>query len=151
MRFIALLVLVATTSAFANTVARDVRFNHSGRTIWGEVFYNCNAVEDIFEGHLRKLGASNIRVRCTGGIESWGGTMRGFPISVRATFNAPVPVSNNARIVTLKSRAGDNSCELHTGILNKVLPLFPAITVNSRRSRCSDNRSRWNYNLQILD
>jgi hypothetical protein len=151
MRFIALLVFVVTTSAFADTVSRDVKFSHPTRTIWGETFYNCNAVEDMLESHLRKLGASSIRVRCTGGLETWGGQWRGFPLNVRATFEAPVPTTDVVRSLRLASRAGDSSCELHVAMLNKVLPLFPAVEVVSKNDRCSSNSSRWSFDLKVRD
>ncbi|MFL5815151.1 MAG: hypothetical protein ACJ763_16360 [Bdellovibrionia bacterium] len=45
-------------------------FTVNGRTAFGhQVYYNCDAAEDYIENLLGKMGATNISVRCTGGID----------------------------------------------------------------------------------
>lgn len=149
MRLVALLAFVLTSSAFAGEyVSRKFSYSHFTGGL-NQTFYNCSVVEDIVEAHLASLGAVNARVTCSGGIENWGGTWQYFPVSVRAKFDAPVASGGTVENRRLASVSGNENCELNVGILNQLLPLFPAVTVRSGTRSCMDNRSRWAYDITV--
>lgn len=137
--------LFAVSSAFASEyVSRKLSFSprtHHGGTI---TYYNCDAVEAMAESHLQALGASNVRVSCSGGIEMGWMT----PVFVRASFDAVVPGENYGTVqITLK---GNESCHLNTEFLDAAIKLFPGVKVDSKRASCSGSRlDRWSYVLTI--
>ncbi len=151
MRLVAILAFVLTSSAFAGEyVSRKFSYSHftSG---WNQTYYNCSAVEDMVEAHLAALGATNARVNCSGGIQDMGGQWQYFPVNVTARFDAAVPSGGSVESRTLKSVGGNENCELNVGVLNKLLPLFPAVTVTRGTKSCSDNRSRWSYDITVAN
>lgn len=139
--------LFAVTSVFATeSVSRKMNWGprtHNGGTV---TYYNCRSVEDTVEAHLEAMGAQNISVRCSGGIEM-GWTM---PASVTATFDAIIPEANGVmREVVLK---GSDSCNLNTEFLDAAIPMFPGVKVLSKRTSCSGGRlDRWSYKLSITE
>lgn len=149
MRFIAVLALVASASAFANEyVSKTVSFSVGGRGGLNYSYYNCDSVEDTVESHLEKLGATNISVRCSGGLQ-YPSPMPPMPAFVKASFDAPVPNGGVVENVTLKARF-DQNCEVNTTALNAILPQMPSVTVLAKRDSCFDNRTRWFYDLSIV-
>ncbi len=139
--------LFIVSSAFASEyVSRKLNWSprtHNGGTV---TYYNCDSVESTVEAHLATLGAQNVRVSCSGGIEM-GWTM---PAHVRATFDVAVPgVNGTTREATL---AGRESCSLNVEFLDAALPLFPGVKVLSKRSSCSGGRlDSWKYALSITE
>lgn len=148
MKFITVIAaLFVVTSAFATeSVARKLSWSprtYNGGTV---SYYNCQSVRSTVEAHLESLGAQNISVRCSGGIEM-GWTM---PAHVTAKFDAIIPESNGVvREVTLK---GSDSCNLNSEFLDVAIPMFPGIKVLSKRTSCSGGRlDRWSYSLSITE
>lgn len=60
-----------TNSEYLNTKASF------GITSFGDfgtrIYYNCDSVEAEVEALMKKFGAKNVEVSCTGGINPWGG------------------------------------------------------------------------------
>ncbi len=139
--------LLIVSSAFASEyVSRKLSFsprNHNGGTI---SYYNCDSVEATVESHLADLGAQNVSVSCSGGIQM-GWTM---PVNVRATFDVAVPAANGmTREVVLSGR---DACSLNVEFLDKALPLFPGVKVVSKRSSCMGGRlDSWKYVLSVTE
>ena len=148
MKFITMIALVlAASSAFATEyVSRKLSFGPLTHSGWNQTYYNCDWAEDQVESHLEALGAQNVRVSCSGGIE-WNWTS---PIFVTARFDAPVPAANDAsRSVVL---AGRESCGFNTEFLDKAIPLFPGVQLNRRSSSCSGGRlDSWKYELTVTE
>ncbi len=146
MKFISMIVLVfAATSAFATEYASKKLswspMTHSG---WNRTYYNCDWAEGQVESHLKTLGAQNISVSCSGGID-WNWTS---PIFVRAKFDVPTN-GTVSRGVTL---SGSESCSFNTEFLDTVIPMFPGVAVRSRRSVCSGGRlDSWSYALTVSE
>lgn len=88
MKVLALTLLMMSTSAFAvgyqSARASYTIFSNVGS---GQVYYNCDSVENHVEDLLEEMGARNIRVRCSGGLDRFGGRFS-TPASVVATFEA---------------------------------------------------------------
>lgn len=139
--------LFAVSSVLASEyVSRKLSFSprmYNGGTI---TYYNCDSVENTVEARLEALGAQNIRVSCSGGIETgWYS-----PAFVRANFEVAVPAANDAsREVTLTGR---DSCSLNVEFLDAAIPLFPGVKVLSKRASCSGGRlDSWKYTLSVTE
>ena len=139
--------LFIVSSAFASEyVSRKLNWSprtHNGGTV---SYYNCDSVEATVESHLADLGAQNVRVSCSGGIEMGWTT----PAHVRATFEVAVPGANGtSRQVVI---AGRESCSLNVEFLDAALPLFPGVKVASKRSSCMGGRTdSFKYVLSVTE
>lgn len=146
MKFITMIALVlAATTAFATEYATKKMswspMTHSG---WNTTYYNCDWAEGQVESHLKALGGQNVRVTCSGGIET-GWTS---PIFVNAKFDVPTNGSVS-RGVTLSGR---ESCDFNTEFLDAAIPMFPGVALRSRRSSCSGGRlDSWSYTLTVSE
>lgn len=139
--------LFAVSSAFASEyVSRKLSFSprmYNGGTV---TYYNCDSVENTVESHLESLGAQNVRVSCTGGIEMGWNT----PAHVSASFDVLVPeIDAPSRGASLSGR---DSCSLNVEFLDAAIPLFPGVKVLSKRSSCSGGRlDSWKYTLSVTE
>lgn len=151
MRSMIIGLILVSSSAFAGEyVSQKFSVSVGGMGGWNTTYYNCDSLEDRVESNLEKLGAVNVRVRCSGGLDTWG-HMPPMPAYVTASFDAPVAGTTTTRALTIKSRMGD-SCEADVATFDAALPLFPAITVLSRKASCSfGNNGRWSYDLSIAE
>lgn len=144
MRFLTVIALAFSVTAFAGEFATK-RISFSPSTYSGSgttTYYNCDSVEDMAESHLEDLGAINVSVRCSGGLE-----MGGTPAHLSGSFDVPVTAEEVAVVRVLK---GFNSCRLNSEFLDTVLPMFPLVTINSRRANCFGGRmDSWKYSLSI--
>ncbi len=83
MKILTLIALFASSFAMAE-VNHETSFLVSQFTGNGnKIFYNCDIVEDFTEDVLEKMGAYDIRVRCSGGLDDFFST-NAF---VRASFS----------------------------------------------------------------
>lgn len=144
MRFLTVLALVFSVSASAGEWAtRKLSFSPSTYSAGNTTWYNCDSVERTLEKHLKDLGASNVRLTCSGGI---GYGRFPSPAVVSGKFDVPVS-AESVETITLQGR---ESCKLNTEFLDYVLPMFPSVTVLSRKASCWGGRAdSWKYTLQI--
>ena len=150
MRLLSMLMVLFSLSAFATEYEKKT-FSHTdfGNDGFSRNYYACSFAEAALNDHLVQLGAINVRTSCSGGIEPWGTV---FPISLRANFEAPKAgqdFSRTERVRLTSQSRGNSSCFFHTKLLRKLLPEFANVKVSSQRSTCSDNNSRWSYDLQV--
>lgn len=148
MRFLTVLTLVFSVSASAGEWAtKKISFSPSTYTGGGtQHWYNCDSVEDTVEKHLEDLGATNISVRCSGGLDNGRFPSPAF---VSGTFDAPVPTPEEDGVSAIVLE-GRQSCSLNTEFLDYVLPMFSGATVISRRASCWGSWSdRWKYTIQL--
>jgi hypothetical protein len=127
------------------------RHTDTGMDGFSRNYYSCDFAEAALESHLESLGASNISVSCSGGIEqNWGF----WPVNLTASFDIPAATSENhtrsqnSRLSS--SRFGNSSCYFNTKLLNKLLPLFTNVKVNAKRATCMDSDSRWSYDVTVF-
>lgn len=146
MKFVTIIALAfAATTAFATEYASKKLswspMTHSG---WNQTYYNCSFAQDQVEAHLETLGAQNIRVTCSGGIE-WNWTS---PVFITAKFDVPV----NGTVTRGAKLAGRESCAFNTEFLDRVIPMFPGVAVRARRSSCSGGRlDSWSYDVTVSE
>jgi hypothetical protein len=147
MRFAALFALILSSAVHADTFS----FSYSGWGTFEQTYYTCSAAEDILEDHLETLGAKNVRVSCSGGLENWGNQWRTFPLNLRATYinTSTGATTRNVRITSSSGRS--NGCDFNTKLLNKLIPKLGNVQVTSKRDRCIGESSRWEYNLVVTE
>lgn len=143
-----LLAVFAVALSFSAVAAdQKVSFSYSGIESWGRSYYSCDYAEAQAEKHLEVLGATNVDVRCTGGIEF--GQM--WPINLTATFDLPVLSGREiAEVVTIKGRRPNPACGLNTKMIKAFLPKFSNVTVVSKRDACFSPDSVYSYELSIV-
>jgi hypothetical protein len=148
MRHLIVFALILSSTAFAGEFAKK-KISFSPRTYSGngtQTYYNCDSVEQMAESHLAALGATNIRVYCSGGFGH--GNPWPTPAYVSGTFDAPVPTSGGAPVaVELK---GWDSCDLNSEFLDYVIPMFSGVKVVRRSANCmGGHMDRWSYLLDV--
>lgn len=152
MRFIALLALALTTSAFAQDyVTKKVSFTIPTLSLGTQTFYNCDSVESLTAAHIKTLGGENVKVTCTGGLDTWN-PQWSTAAFVSAKFDVLVPAGDNTggqerfMIRSTGTRSGD--CGLNVFVLDKLVKHFPAVEVLSRKVSCRGARGSWAYDIQ---
>lgn len=144
-KLIAIFAVVLSTTAFAR---ESVSFSYSGFEGWGHTYYSCDYVEAQVEKVLDLFGATEANVRCSGGIQP-GSTWWG-PVSVKATFEAPVLVGNEVpQTVTHKGAMRDSACGLNVAIVNALLPKFSNVKVLKKNDSCAFSSSNFSYTFSI--
>lgn len=88
MKALALVLLTMSSSVFA-VGYQSVRANYTIFSNLGgaRVYYNCDSVENHVEKLLEDMGARNIIVRCSGGLDTFNGRFN-TPANVTAKFEA---------------------------------------------------------------
>ncbi|PIS11438.1 MAG: hypothetical protein COT73_04040 [Bdellovibrio sp. CG10_big_fil_rev_8_21_14_0_10_47_8] len=111
--FAMLLGQISTASVSAVSEMQRTSFILSRMTGPGEhTYYNCDYVESFVRGMLNKLGAEDVRVHCTGGIDNT--IRRPMPATVSARFSSArsTNVNNSSaraadyKVVTLRASRG---------------------------------------------
>ena len=143
-KLITVVALVLSVSAFAR---ETVSFGYSGMEGWGQSYYSCDYVEAQTEKVLEMFGATEISVRCSGGIE-FGQVM---PVSVRASFETPVlSGAEVSEIVKYKGDSWNPACGLNVRIVKSLLPKFSNVTVVKKSDSCAFQRSNYSYEFSIV-
>lgn len=145
-KFLAILALVSSVSAFA--AKEKISIHYSGFEGWGRTYYACDYVEYQAESFLKLFGATQIDVRCTGGIQPYGSA---YPISLTATFETPTLVGNEVEVVEkVEGDFRSPACGLNTTIVKKLLPLFSNVKVLKKSDGCGFASSNYSYTFSIL-
>ena len=134
----------------AHRVASQHEFTIRSSTLTGWVYYNCDSVEQTVTDLLSELGAKNISVRCTGGIEYGRPPMDAY---VDVSFDALKLAAINdtdtvmANWTPLQIRSWDN-CDLKSQILKNTQSGFSMTDV--KVSSCSSSSSQFRASLTTL-
>jgi hypothetical protein len=153
MRFIALLALILTSSAFAQEyVTKKVSFTIPTLNLGTQTFYNCDSVESLTAAHIKTLGGENVKVTCTGGIDTWNPNWSTAAF-VSAKFDALMPTGDNTggqeRFMVRSSGVRSSDCQLNVFVMDKLVKAFPAVQVLERKVSCRGARGTWSYDIQI--
>jgi hypothetical protein len=144
--------------AFADAVQavkthNDFTFNLGYHDGWGnEIYFNCDSVEDYTQSLLAKLGATNVKVNCMGGIDP---VMPFMPPVVSVSFDS-VRAANgtltgapvNAAWSEVKIHDFDN-CFLATSVLNEVKDHFEIRDLKGADT-CSDTNGSYHFSMTAL-
>jgi hypothetical protein len=152
--FIALVVMLGFqvhAEVPAHRVSTHKEFSIRSSTSPGEsVYYNCDSVENAVTDLLSKLGARNISVWCTGGIQYDQPPMDAF---VDVSFDALNLANINdtgivmANWTPIKIHSWDD-CELKTQIFNNTQSGFSMSNV--RLASCLNSTSQFRASLTTL-
>lgn len=115
------------------------------------IYYNCDSVESETKSLLKKLGAENIRVTCSGGYDHHMG--HSGPAFVSARFVAPTMTKNNAapRLASVREVRirGNDNCHFMSNTLEALSEVLELDVLSGDRS-CFSSRSRSNYVVSVL-
>ena len=116
------------------------------------VYYNCDSVEDRVEAMLEQMGAQNIRVRCTGGLDRFNGRFS-TAARVRASYEAlSTDVDGGNTTVSIFNEtltARGTNCHLVTRAFRAVSKNFEITSAELPRCRRS-SRARARINFEVL-
>lgn len=146
MRVLTVLALAFSLSAVAGEYATK-KFSFSPATYTGagtRTWYNCDSVRDSAESALEKLGASSVRLSCSGGI-GWGQPFP-TPVVISGTFDAPVGTGTGTSMVELRGFSG---CEFNSQFLDYIVPMFDGARIVKRSGMCSTHRDSWRYTVEV--
>lgn len=143
-KFIAIISMLLSFGAIAGE--KTVSFSYSGIESYGRSYYACDYVEYQTEKMLELFGATQIDVRCTGGIQH--GSM--WPVSVRATFDVPAIMGNEvAKVEKVQGDFSRPACGLNTTIVKRLLPSFTNVKVLKKSDSCAFASSNYSYTFEI--
>ena len=129
-----------------SATAASISFTHFGRSAGVESYYACSYVEDQTFHYLDLLGATNIDVRCSGGIQSgWYNQ----PVSIYATFDLPVVTRNAVETVEIKGDAFSPACGINVRIIQEILKTMSNIQVLKKDDACAFASSNYYYKLNV--
>lgn len=134
------LTLLVTLMAGAFAQATEtVNFTYFGNEGRNRIHLSCHYAENAVDQILGQIGATDVDVRCTGGIDY------GFytPVSITAKFNLPTTAT-----VKVESDFNTN-CFFDTKFVDALVRSNDNITKVNGRSHCFDSDSRYNYTLEI--
>jgi hypothetical protein len=141
-----LLALTLCSLSFAALASETVSFTHFGNGGGRQSYYACDYAQSQTETFLSVLGATNIDVSCTGGIQSWGSAQ---PVSIRATFDLPAVVTNTVESVEVEGDTWSPSCGLNVQIVNSIVKKFSNVQVVKKSDACAFASSNYYYLLNI--
>ncbi|MEX0799142.1 MAG: hypothetical protein WD025_06840 [Bacteriovoracaceae bacterium] len=152
-----IMALLAFSVSFATAQVVDTvektqteSFRIDSRTDFGgRVYYACESVEHKTEALLKELGAYDISVRCSGGIDPWGGYAR--EAFVKTTFtvkseNAQGDQDGSYEEFEFKSFG---SCHLYSEVFSQVKDAFEFERLDKVR-RCFRSNDRITISGSVL-
>jgi hypothetical protein len=139
-----LLALTTTASVFAQT--HKVSFTHFGNRGGNQSYYACSFVESQAYKYLELLGATDVRVRCSGGIQSGGWHPQ--PVSVTATFQLPA-LTGVEESLEIRGDHWNPACGLNTQMLREFIKVMPHVEVVRKSDSCAFHNSNFFYQLNI--
>jgi hypothetical protein len=114
------------------------------------VYYNCDSVEDAVEDMLTKLGAMDINVRCTGGLDRFGNMH--MPAHVKTSYSAinlesdnDVNMSVGVESERIRERG---QCRLLNSIFSEIKENFEIASFSTKR--CSRSTSRTLIKFDVI-
>lgn len=115
------------------------------------IYYSCDSVESDTRSLLKKLGAENIRVSCSGGFDHYMGYSG--PAYVSARFIAPTMTKNNAvpRLATVREvrLRGSDNCHFMSNTLEALSEVLE-MNIKPGNHSCFGSRSNSNYLVRVL-
>jgi len=141
------LVLSSLTASATDLVARRFSFTYQDRNPGTRTYHNCDSVEDTLRDHLQTLGAQNIRVTCSGGIQNWGNRWDAWPVSLSARFSVPANRDNAQRLV-IADRGFNTNCDFNVQMLTSLLRNLPNARTISKSNSCRGSDGRYSFTVE---
>ncbi|GEM_PF-3752531 len=154
--FFTIAIVISWSSANAETIPVSWKTHKVNTAIGmntgtsGQIFYNCDSAERQVESFLEDLGATNINIRCTGGLEPWGGITT--IARVHGSFDTMMYDPNGqelAEMTSIRLRGWDN-CALIAELFWVWDDKFTIENLRGMGSRPTPScRTDRNYNVQL--
>ncbi len=139
------LTLAAALLISASSFATSVSFTYFGNEGGRQSYYACDYAEDQTAAHLETLGATNIDVRCNGGINNWSVQ----PVSVYATFDLPEVTGSAVETVEIEGDTFNPACGLNVRIISEILKKMTNVTVLKKNDSCAFATTNYYYKLNV--
>ena len=140
--FLCLVALMSFSAAQASVPSKKVAYSQeftlrSNFSALETVYYNCDSAEDQVEDMLVKMGASNVHVTCTGGLDTFNPGMS-FPAHISVSFETMRAAANSSDATssdwkTVSIRSFDN-CFMMSQVYENVKDSFEMKDVKAPRS-----------------
>ena len=137
-----LFALIVSGSVFA----KNISFTYFGNQGGNQSYYACSYVEDQTQSYLELLGATNIDVRCSGGI-SGGWSMQ--PVSIRASYDMAEVTGTSVELVEIKGDSSNPACGLNVKIIKEILKTLTNVEVLKKDDSCAFVTSNYYFKLNI--
>jgi len=137
--------MINTNITTKNTSFRISSFGDFG----SRVYYNCDSVESVVESMLTDFGAQNVSVRCSGGLNPWGGFATEAFVRVEMdvmTENNDGAMRGEYQVVEIKS---SQSCHLYREVAKNTHGLFNVKSLTYTK-RCSPSFDRFKLQGEFL-
>jgi hypothetical protein len=141
-KLLALTLVACSFASFAETVS----FTHFGNGGGRQSYYACDYAQSQTEAFLTVVGAKNIDVSCSGGIQSWGSAQ---PVSIRASFDLPAVTTQVVEAVEVEGDSFSPACGLNVQIINTIVKKLPNVQVVKKSDSCAFVSSNYYYLLNI--
>lgn len=139
MRLLTLFLITISANVYAQS-NEEVGFTYWGYEGRNRSFLSCHYVEGASESILRELDATDINVRCSGGIDF----NTYSPVRTTAKFVLP----SQEQTVTIKSDYNAN-CYFDTTFIKEIARESSRIEIVSGSTHCFRPDSRYNITLKI--
>ncbi len=121
---------------------------------FGRIYYECDSVEDDVEEFLEALGATNVRVHCSGGLDTINPRFT-TPASFRATYTAYAidPASTDVRTYSEVNLRGRDNCALIAELFHIFEGELAIMDIEGRGSRVSSlcgSSDSYNVTLKVV-
>jgi hypothetical protein len=146
---ISIIAMISATAYGADFERKTINYSISDRTGNGErIFYNCDSVETKTKAMLKKLGAKDINVDCTGGLDRFG--RHHMPAYVSADFmalNSELSGNRNVAFQTVKF-VERNNCHFVNSSLKSLSEVLEISEISLRN--CTSSRSTARASVTVL-
>lgn len=135
-------------AAFASDAAPTSNFNYTffGHSSGRYTMVACSYAESVAEEIMLKLGATNLEIYCSGGIQPWGISL----LNLRVQYTAPILTGETkTESVVLESDTWNSSCDFDTGLTRALLRDFPNVKATRSSDYCFQTDSRYEYQLDV--
>jgi len=144
-KIIVIVSMLLSVAAFA--APQEVTVSYWGHEGGNEHYYSCDLARATAESHLVKLGATEIEVNCSGGIQP-SGSMQA--IYLNATFNTPdVGDRYVEEVIEIRGDAFNPACGLNVAIIRQFLKVFSNVEVLKKTDSCAFQGSNFFYQLNV--
>ena len=136
-------------SATSGPAKSDFDFTFFGNSAGRYTMVSCDYAEDLVRAWMDDFGATDLDVRCIGGIEPYG---RPTPLSLHVTYTAPSSTApTREERISIESGAfpGQSNCDFDTTLMRSLLNRFPNVRIRQQYDACFDPQSSYRYDLIV--
>jgi hypothetical protein len=133
-------------SAAAGSERSRIHHTFFGNHMGNYTMVSCHYAEFVAWEFMTKLGAKNLSMFCSGGIQPYGV----YPINLDIQYDAP-DLSGETQVTTVDilSRTWDSNCVYDTHLMQTLLREMPNLRKVSGNNHCFTPRDRYSYRIDV--